>query len=111
MKKQNVRTLALIVATFAYLLFGAAVFDAIESDHEQQEKSALRATEAEFRAKYNVSEEDYRNLSRNVVLSEPHKAGVQWKFAGSFFFATTVITTIGEYMRNRELWVPLWSPE
>jgi len=34
-------------------------------------------------------------MSRNVVLSEPHKAGVQWKFAGSFFFATTVITTIG----------------
>jgi len=30
------------------------------------------------------------------MQSEPHRAGVQWKFAGSFYFAITVITTIGE---------------
>ena len=34
MKRQNVRTLALIVCTFTYLLVGAAVFDALESGHE-----------------------------------------------------------------------------
>lgn len=96
MKKQNIRTLALIVSTFTYLLIGAAVFDSFESGHEKEEKDRLLDSEREFKAKYNISEEDYRNLSRNVMLSEPHKAGVQWKFAGSFFFATTVITTIGK---------------
>lgn len=34
MKRQNVRTLSLVVCTFTYLLIGAAVFDALESQTE-----------------------------------------------------------------------------
>ncbi|GMT13845.1 hypothetical protein PFISCL1PPCAC_5142 [Pristionchus fissidentatus] len=34
MKRQNVRTLSLIVCTMTYLLIGAAVFDALESENE-----------------------------------------------------------------------------
>ena len=34
MKRQNVRTLSLVVCTFTYLLIGAAVFDALESETE-----------------------------------------------------------------------------
>lgn len=37
MKRQNVRTLSLIVCTLTYLLVGAAVFDALESDNEMQQ--------------------------------------------------------------------------
>ena len=48
MKKQNVRTLSLIVGTFTYLLIGAAIFDAIESEEERRHKEAL---ESEFRGK------------------------------------------------------------
>ncbi|KAF4522967.1 hypothetical protein B566_EDAN009557 [Ephemera danica] len=36
MKRQNVRTLSLVVCTFTYLLIGAAVFDALESDTERK---------------------------------------------------------------------------
>ena len=42
MKKQNVRTLSLIVVTFTYLLIGAAIFDSIESEEEQHQKEALQ---------------------------------------------------------------------
>ncbi|KAJ8970399.1 hypothetical protein NQ317_001490 [Molorchus minor] len=42
MKKQNVRTLSLIVCTFTYLLIGAAVFDALESKTENQRKVVLQ---------------------------------------------------------------------
>lgn len=41
MKKQNVRTLSLIVCTFTYLLVGAAVFDALESETEKRRFEAL----------------------------------------------------------------------
>jgi hypothetical protein len=41
MKKQNVRTLSLIVATMTYLLIGAAVYDSIESKHEDRQREAL----------------------------------------------------------------------
>ena len=36
MRRQNVRTLSLVVCTFTYLLIGAAVFDALESDTEAE---------------------------------------------------------------------------
>lgn len=96
MKRQNVRTLSLIVCTFTYLLVGAAVFDALESDFEMREKEQLEAEEKRLQGKYNISEDDYRKLETIIMEAEPHRAGVQWKFAGSFYFAITVITTIGE---------------
>lgn len=105
MKKQNVRTLSLIVCTFTYLLVGAAVFDALESDFEKKEKETLDKEEEEFIKKYNISEADFRNITRNVILQVPHKSGIQWKFAGAFYFATTVITTIGK------LTVASWSSQ
>ena len=43
MKKQNVRTLSLIVGTFTYLLIGAAIFDSIESEEERRHKEAIES--------------------------------------------------------------------
>lgn len=95
MKRQNVRTLSLIVCTFTYLLVGAAIFDALESENEEKQKTALNYVENMLKKKYNVSDEDYYIWSTVVIKNIPHKAGIQWKFAGAFYFATTVLTTIG----------------
>lgn len=48
-----------------------------------------------IKRKYNISEDDYRVMETVVLKMEPHKAGQQWKFAGAFYYATTVLTTIG----------------
>lgn len=45
--------------------------------------------------KYNISLEDFKVMETVVLKSEPHKAGQQWKFTGAFYYATTVLTTIG----------------
>ncbi|XP_034027500.1 potassium channel subfamily K member 15 [Thalassophryne amazonica] len=95
MKKQNVRTLSLILCMFSYLLVGAAVFDALESESESSRRRILEQKRSEMKKKYRFSEEDYREIERVVLQAEPHRAGRQWKFAGSFYFAITVITTIG----------------
>ncbi|XP_028850038.1 potassium channel subfamily K member 15 [Denticeps clupeoides] len=95
MKKQNVRTLSLILCMFSYLLVGAAVFDALESESEGSRKRVLEQKRSEMKRKYSFSEEDYREIERLILQAEPHRAGRQWKFAGSFYFAITVITTIG----------------
>ncbi|XP_051156154.1 two pore potassium channel protein sup-9 [Leptopilina boulardi] len=95
MKKQNVRTLSLIVCTFTYLLVGAAIFDVLESETEKRRKEALDAIERMVINKYNISEVDYKIMETVVLKYEPHKAGKQWKFAGAFYYATTVLTTIG----------------
>ncbi|XP_048873222.1 potassium channel subfamily K member 15 [Brienomyrus brachyistius] len=95
MKKQNVRTVSLILCMFSYLLVGAAVFDALESESESSMKKILEQKRNEMRKKYRFSEVDYKEIERVVLQAEPHRAGRQWKFAGSFYFAITVITTIG----------------
>ncbi|XP_046806369.1 two pore potassium channel protein sup-9 isoform X3 [Lucilia cuprina] len=95
MKKQNVRTISLIVCTFTYLLVGAAVFDALESETEKLRCEALQAVEDMIIEKYNISQEDFKVMETVVLKSEPHKAGQQWKFTGAFYYATTVLTTIG----------------
>ncbi|KAG7229635.1 hypothetical protein INR49_012679 [Caranx melampygus] len=97
MKTQNIRTLSLILSIILYLLIGAAVFDALESESESSRRKALEQKLNELKKKYRFTEDDYREVERVVLLSEPHRAGKQWKFAGSFYFAITVITTIGKY--------------
>ncbi|KAJ6661212.1 hypothetical protein lerEdw1_015349 [Lerista edwardsae] len=101
MKRQNVRTLALIICTFTYLLVGAAVFDALESEAETADHTKLEQKQLELKSKYNLSDANYVELEGVVLKLKPHKAGVQWKFAGSFYFAITVITTIGQKL---EFW-------
>ncbi|XP_010877659.1 potassium channel subfamily K member 3 [Esox lucius] len=95
MKKQNVRTLVLIVSIFTYLLVGAAVFDTLESKQEKSQKRMLDERKYELMRKYNLTKVNFDELEVVMLQLKPHKAGVQWKFAGSFYFAITVITTIG----------------
>ncbi|XP_061099087.1 potassium channel subfamily K member 3a [Conger conger] len=95
MKRQNVRTLALIVCTFTYLLVGAAVFDVLESKEETTQRKELDDKKRDLMEKYNLTKGNFEELESVVLHLKPHKAGVQWRFAGSFYFAITVITTIG----------------
>lgn len=55
MKKQNVRTISLIVCTFTYLLVGAAVFDSLESETEKRRWEALQG--------------EYQYFSNSLMLS------------------------------------------
>ena len=46
--------------------------------------------------KYHIDQDDFNILEEVVQLQQPYKAGKPWKFAGSFYYATTVLTTIGK---------------
>ncbi|XP_062871169.1 potassium channel subfamily K member 15 [Trichomycterus rosablanca] len=95
LRKQTLRTLSLILCMFSYLLVGAAVFDALESESESARRRVSEQRRGELKERYRFTDDDYRELERVVLRAEPHRAGTQWKFAGSFYFAITVITTIG----------------
>ncbi|KAM9813787.1 potassium channel subfamily K member 15-like [Neosynchiropus ocellatus] len=95
MRRHNIRTIILILSTVVYLLIGAAVFVALEEDSESGRKKALEQKLNELKRKYDFSEEDFRKIELVVLQSEPHRAGRQWKFTGSFYFAISVISTIG----------------
>ena len=38
---------------------------------------------------------DYKMLELLIIEKEPHKAGPQWKFVGSFYYALVVLALIG----------------
>lgn len=73
MKRQNIRTLSLVVCTFTYLLVGAAVFDRLESENESIRWEVLKTAKDNFHRKYQMTEEDYRMLEITVLENRPHK--------------------------------------
>ncbi len=46
--------------------------------------------------KYSISQADFTLLEEMIQIEQPYKAGKPWQFAGSFYYATTVLTTIGK---------------
>uniref|UniRef100_A0A1I8HRM2 Potassium channel subfamily K member 9 n=1 Tax=Macrostomum lignano TaxID=282301 RepID=A0A1I8HRM2_9PLAT len=96
MRRQNIRTLALIVVTFTYLLVGAVIFDVIESGHEIEARQIYLEEEQHWKTLFNISDEIFENITDLVLKMKPYKASSeQWKFYGAFYFSTTLITTIG----------------
>jgi hypothetical protein len=81
---------------FSYLLVGAAIFDALESNREDFLRKQYQLAETSMLHTYNISHDDYTDLEDIVIKYQPHKAGAQWKFPGAFYFSLTVITTIGK---------------
>lgn len=110
MKRQNLRTVALIVATFTYLLIGAAVFGWLEHENELTQREYLELIELIVKRKYNISDDDFTVLTTTVIKSVPHKAGIQWKFSGAFYFATTVVTTIGKLLHHLSYTILQFKP-
>ncbi|XP_042203735.1 two pore potassium channel protein sup-9-like [Homarus americanus] len=95
MRQQNVRTLSLVVCTFTYLLIGAAVFDALESDTETERLRIIETVRQELLGRYNISGSEYKLIETVIIENQPHKAGPQWKFAGALYFVTVVVAMIG----------------
>lgn len=91
---QNYRTLAYVVTTLVYLVIGAAIFDKLESKEELIRYNHLKARIANFQHKHNISDREFANLTRTVELKQQYKRK-QWKFLGSFYYATVVLALIG----------------
>ncbi|XP_077367084.1 potassium channel subfamily K member 2-like [Festucalex cinctus] len=96
---------AIFVLVVLYLVIGATVFRVLEQPHESLQKAAILAQKLEFLAAHAcVNSSDLEDLVKQVVSAI--RAGVNpsgrssnqsslWDLSSSFFFAGTVITTIG----------------
>lgn len=104
MERGTIRLIALVIVYVFYLSVGAAIFSSIEGPYEQRILSELREKRDEFISKHPcVTDEELENFVRHVVAAQD--MGIQplsnvsdkrsWGFGSSFFFAGTVVTTIG----------------
>nr|XP_061806649.1 potassium channel subfamily K member 2-like [Nerophis lumbriciformis] len=96
---------AIFFLVVIYLVIGATVFRALEQPHESSQKLAILAEKLDFLAVHAcVNSSELEDLVKQVVSAV--RAGVNpsgnssnqmslWDLSSSFFFAGTVITTIG----------------
>ncbi|CAF1321721.1 unnamed protein product [Adineta steineri] len=96
---QNVRTFALMFIVLAYLMFGAAVFDALESKEEARLRTAMRIRMARILYKNDTIQNDtiFHMLTTTIFEHRHVRTGTakQWTFPGAFYFSTLVVTLIG----------------
>uniref|UniRef100_A0A8D3ANX2 Potassium channel domain-containing protein n=1 Tax=Scophthalmus maximus TaxID=52904 RepID=A0A8D3ANX2_SCOMX len=96
---------AIFLMVVLYLIIGATVFRALEQPHESSQKLRILAEKLEFLTLHAcVNSSELEDLVKQVVSAV--RAGVNpsgnasnqtslWDLSSSFFFAGTVITTIG----------------
>ncbi|GFU06166.1 open rectifier potassium channel protein 1 [Nephila pilipes] len=99
----------LLIVFIAYVLLGGLIFMLLESPLEEKLRSEIEELRNEFQDKLdrlgdpNVTREDMERLM--LRLSSAHRMSLideagndthsNWSFGNSFFFAITVVTTIG----------------
>lgn len=94
-----------IVLFLVYLLVGAAIFQAIEIQHEKDKREELQFNKVRenFAVRHNISDHDMKEflgkLKKALELGfdlQTVKFQEQWHFMNAFVFAGNVVTTIGE---------------
>nr|XP_032601167.2 potassium channel subfamily K member 16-like [Taeniopygia guttata] len=106
MRSGKLQTALLVAGYFVYLLVGAAVFQALERTAEKQEKMAAAQMKEAFLQNFTQltvveMEQFMKNLIEAIqngvypVGNESQFEESNWDFSNSFFFAGTVVSTIG----------------
>ncbi|XP_028580480.1 potassium channel subfamily K member 2 isoform X2 [Podarcis muralis] len=101
MKWKTVSTIFLVVVL--YLIIGATVFKALEQPHESNQRTTIVLQKQEFVSHHNcVNDTVLEELIQQVVAAinagvnpKGNTSNSHWDLGSSFFFAGTVITTIG----------------
>uniref|UniRef100_A0A3Q0RRD7 Potassium two pore domain channel subfamily K member 16 n=1 Tax=Amphilophus citrinellus TaxID=61819 RepID=A0A3Q0RRD7_AMPCI len=98
-------TALLALAHFTYLLVGATIFQILEREAENNNRHCFLMEKLNFLANYTCLDEDALEHFVKQVILYARENGVNpsgnstnpsnWDFSSSFFFASTVVTTIG----------------
>ncbi|XP_078349415.1 LOW QUALITY PROTEIN: potassium channel subfamily K member 6-like [Oculina patagonica] len=104
MERATLRLIALVMVYIFYLSVGAAIFSSIEGPYEMRVLSDLRKKRDEFLVRHPcVTDKELEDFVKHVVAAQdmgiPPLGNASdkrsWGFGSSFFFAGTVVTTIG----------------
>uniref|UniRef100_A0A7M4FK77 Potassium channel domain-containing protein n=1 Tax=Crocodylus porosus TaxID=8502 RepID=A0A7M4FK77_CROPO len=106
MCSRKVQTCLLVVGYLTYLFLGAIVFQALERDAEEHEKTAVIQMKQAFLENFTHLtvgdvEQFVKNLTKAIqkgvypIRNESQVEQSNWDFSNSFFFVGSVVSTIG----------------
>jgi len=113
MKVDTLYIWILFTVILLFMIFGACIFNYLESDNEAKLKIEYYALFERFQKEHNISDEVIKTFLD--VHLKASKLGVpcdgvtcdnvyKWNFIGSFFFSGTILTTVGMFDHYR-----VWS--
>lgn len=103
-KSSHIRLFALGLFFLFYLALGASIFSAIESPIEKAAMEELQKRKADFLQSHScITESSLDDLMDEIVTADNRGVSIgrngssvpSWSFGQSFFFSSTVVTTIG----------------
>lgn len=102
MQERTFVIIVLILVILAYLAIGALLFQYLESGAEEVARQNYIQLFKDFASRLNITTSS--SLMKNVVdlheracsIGIPNPDSNIWSFSGSFYFAGTVLTTIGK---------------
>lgn len=103
MQERTFVIIVLILVIVAYLLIGALLFEHLECGAEEVARQSYVQLFKDFASRLNISASS--SLMKDVIevhekacsIGMPNPDSRVWSFTGSFYFAGTVLTTIGKY--------------
>ncbi|XP_066915487.1 uncharacterized protein [Clytia hemisphaerica] len=99
MQERTFVVIVLILFIIAYLVIGALIFQLLESDNEKELRKKYYELFRDLKRNYNLTKTLMKEIMRvhkeACSIGLMNQASDKWSFAGSFYFAGTVLTTIG----------------
>lgn len=98
--RQSWRFIILLLSLIFYTCVCAAVFSSLEKDNDREHYDRSQGLKKSYKLKYNMSEEEFIEFVSDVSIwykrGYIHGYKNYWNFYHSFWFTTTVVTTMGE---------------
>ena len=99
--RQSCRFFLLLFVLVLYTCVCALIFNSLEEENDRLQYRFYQELKSDYKQKYNMSEEDFVKFASDAsVLFKRGYVGSYrdyWNFYHSFWFTTTVVTTMGKF--------------
>lgn len=99
--RQSWRFAILLFSLILYMCICALVFSSLEKENDRSQYDFYQGLKKSYKRKYNMSEQEFVKFVSDVNILYKrgyiHDYKNYWNFYHSFWFTTTVVTTMGMY--------------